>query len=397
MERENALRQLRDMRDEIVEIYAGLDRCKTLQGEVEKRMTEKKNPAPYAFSAMPEHTADALRAKFLAENRQRMLNSHVFERTVHLVQAVFLAVVTVMFALDCLLVRNFFVDVRFLLDQVPDFTAGDPSVFFLVAVHAALSALSVVWSAGNLKGKKRKVLLLTAATVVLGLIYLAWMLLCSAFMYPVLIIGSALLVAGILAAERAVRKKKAENPVLTAEQERAVEVARQNDAAATEENAKNRAEAERVWKEHCSIREKELDGEMEELRREFAEIRKEIDGRAERLQSMDILAENDKNLQTIEMLIHFLETRRADSVKEALQEYDKLMANRQLMELEQKKLKAELLQAEQAHADRVRQAEEERRHHAEMEYYAKDNAASRKKISDQLDYLGTMLYYDVRY
>ena len=68
---------------------------------------------------------------------------------------------------------------------------------------------------------------------------------------------------------------------------------------------------------------------------------------------MDCLCEEDKNLQTVELLIRFINIRRADSIKEALQEYDKLLANRQLLEIEKQKLQAELQRTASEHADRM--------------------------------------------
>ena len=92
-----------------------------------------------------------------------------------------------------------------------------------------------------------------------------------------------------------------------------------------------------------------------------------------------------------------METRRADSVKEALQEYDKLMANRQLLELEKQKLEAELRRAAEARADRQQWQAEERRYREEMEYLARDSARSRAQMVDQLNSIGNMLYYDLHF
>lgn len=112
---------------------------------------------------------------------------------------------------------------------------------------------------------------------------------------------------------------------------------------------------------------------------------------------MDALCEEDKNLQTVELLIRLMETRRADSVKEALQEYDKLMANRQLLEIEKQKLEAQLRRAAEERADRQQQLAETRRHQEEMEYLARDSARSRAQMVDQLNSIGNILYYDLHF
>lgn len=114
----------------------------------------------------------------------------------------------------------------------------------------------------------------------------------------------------------------------------------------------------------------------------------------DRLSAMDALCEDDKNLQIVDMLIRFIETRRADSIKEALQEYDKLMANQQLLEIEKKKLEAELIRINQEKASQEKMLEEQRRHQSEMEYWARDNARNREKQLRELQHIGTMIYYD---
>lgn len=108
---------------------------------------------------------------------------------------------------------------------------------------------------------------------------------------------------------------------------------------------------------------------------------------------MDCLCEEDKNLQTVELLIRFINTRLADSIKEALQEYDKLMANRQLLEIEKQKLQ----RTASEHADRMQQLEAQKRHQSELEYLARDSARSRAQIVDQLNSIGNIIYYDLRF
>lgn len=112
---------------------------------------------------------------------------------------------------------------------------------------------------------------------------------------------------------------------------------------------------------------------------------------------MDYLCEDDKNLQTIDMLIRFIETRRADSIKEALQEYDKLLVNKQMLELEKQKVEAELKRAALEHDDRIKKMEADERHNFEMRCIAADNARARENIARQLDSIGNTIYYDLRY
>lgn len=114
-----------------------------------------------------------------------------------------------------------------------------------------------------------------------------------------------------------------------------------------------------------------------------------------KLGEMDALCEDDKNLQVVDMLIRFIRTRRADSIKEALQEYDKLKVNQQMLEIEKQKLAAEIQRTAQEHADRMQKLEEEKKHQAEMEYLARDSARSRAEEVRQLENISHMIYYNL--
>ena len=94
----------------------------------------------------------------------------------------------------------------------------------------------------------------------------------------------------------------------------------------------------------------------------------------ENLEKMDALCEEDKQLQIVEFLIRFINTRRADTIKEALQEYDKLMINQQMLEIERQKLAAELQRISQERDAQKKQLEQQIRHQTEMEYLARDSA-----------------------
>lgn len=121
-----------------------------------------------------------------------------------------------------------------------------------------------------------------------------------------------------------------------------------------EKNAETRARVHAEWEKNLKIRNSEIDSELCALKEEYSAHRKDLDVHFAALKQMDYLCEDDKNLQTIDMLIRFIETRRADSIKEALQEYDKLLVNRQMLELEKQKVEAELKRAALEHDDRIK-------------------------------------------
>ena len=73
------------------------------------------------------------------------------------------------------------------------------------------------------------------------------------------------------------------------------------------------------------------------------------------------------------------------------------MANRQLLEIEKQKLQAELQRTASEHADRMQQLVAQKRHQSELEYLARDSARSRAQIVDQLNSIGNIIYYDLRF
>ena len=167
------------------------------------------------------------------------------------------------------------------------------------------------------------------------------------------------------------------------------------DEKAREENRQSRAEAKKQWEADRARRLPEIDREIQKNVREFKTRRQRIDEHMKKLGEMDALCEDDKNLQVVDMLIRFIRTRRADSIKEALQEYDKLKVNQQMLEIEKQKLAAEIQRTAQEHADRMQKLEEEKKHQAEMEYLARDSARSRTEEVRQLENISHMIYYNL--
>lgn len=80
-------------------------------------------------------------------------------------------------------------------------------------------------------------------------------------------------------------------------------------------------------------------------------------------------------------LLYFIETHRADSIKEALHEYDNMLQNKKMLELEAMKLQLEITKAEKENADRQHQLDMQRRHQLEMEAQAARTAASQASIA----------------
>lgn len=94
-----------------------------------------------------------------------------------------------------------------------------------------------------------------------------------------------------------------------------------------------------------------------------------------------VLGENEKSPEIIDLLISFIESRRADNIKEALHEYDKMEQNKKLLEIEAIKANIEIERAKKENADRQREMEMNRRHQIEMEAQIRRNADLQSQIA----------------
>lgn len=101
----------------------------------------------------------------------------------------------------------------------------------------------------------------------------------------------------------------------------------------------------------------------------------------EKAEASDVLGVNEKSPEVIDWLIHFIESRRADSIKEALHEYDAMKQNQKLLEIEAMKVQVEIEKAKKENADRQREMEMNRRHQIEMEAQARRNAEMQSQIA----------------
>lgn len=399
-DRETALRQLQEIRREILEIHGELEICQAIQKQVEELQNEKEKPAVPSVPLKPENTADALKQSFERQNRERLHKSNMPKILMKVIGVSIQAITAVLLALDVFWYKGLFIPAE-AVTALNSEDSANGAVLFAVHLLAAFAAVSVplFWDFFRRRaGTVRKTVFGTVAVFFL----LAYAIACQevgTFAYLILLLcGAALaLAAGGTAGLIQKIKMKSSKSALSSTQKAKVAEAAAADECAKSENARLLAETQSRMDEEHRLRISEIDREIREKAQQFDEARQRLNRHMEQLDAMDALCDDDKTLQIVDLLIRFIQTRRADSVKEALQEYDKLMANRQLLEIEKQKLAAELQRASQEHADRMKQLEEQRRHQSEMEYLAWDSAQSRAKIAGQLDHLGAMIYYDLHY
>ena len=414
MSRETALKELKDIRQEIVGIHEAYDECQYYGKKVQNLKNEKENPTGPNFSLKPENTAEQLKNFFLAENQKHFETDYPGVLAIKIIHAIIQVLILAFMALDG------YSDLGVIANN-PDNTLSLVVFHFLVvAVIVALFfahesiIFDFVLGSGGLR-----IFLCISAAILLLLFDFAAFILTNGWLYAILTVAcvaAALIAIGVISV---VNRLKAKNPPLTRSQKKEYDIACQKDELARKENAVIRADAKTEWDKKRAARLPELEREMADNADRFNDAMKKAKIHLDRLSAMDALCEDDKNLQIVDMLIRFIETRRADSIKEALQEYDKLMANQQLLEIEKKKLEAELTRINQEKASQEKMLEEQRRHQADMEYWARhnasilseqsraqqqhqsemaywarDNAKMRKEQLHELERMNNMLYYD---
>ena len=397
MDRETALQQLQDIRQEILLIHAEMEKCQTLQKQVEALQKEKDHPTQPTVSLKPENTGAKLKQSFEQQNREQIRGSNLPQTLQKVVGIAAQVIVAVLLALDIFGQKGLIISQE-ALQTLNAEGSSNGTIYFVVHLLLALAAILLPLSFSGNRPTKRKIIPCVLAAVLL----FAYAIMSKGVMtytyLILLLVGVALsLATGGIARQVQAGKLKASETTLTPAQQKQVDQALAADERAKAENVRRTAEAKKHWEEERQRRLPEIDREIREKVQQFGEARQQVSLHMEKLDAMDALCEDDKTLQIVDLLIRFIQTRRADSIKEALQEYDKLMANRQLLEIEKQKLQAELQRTAQEHADRMQQLEAQKRHQSEMEYLAWDSAQSRAKMAGQLDHLGAMIYYDWKY
>ena len=394
MERETALRQLRDMREEILTIYAETERCAKIQKRAEALQNEKEHPAQPKVSLKPENTAERLRQNLLTQNRAKSEKSRAGEGIVKGIHVLLQILICALLALDLFGGKGIVIkaDTMAVLTQF-----GSSNTSLLFAVQALASLMCVLAMTARKFFSNRRVVM--GGLLGLSALFYFYMMgvMVGAWTYVILTAVCAALPPIALWIVNSANRKKRQNPTLTAAQKKQVQEAAQADEAAKKANAQARAEAQKKAEAEHERRLPQIDRELRDCVQEFEQARGRVGEHMARLNAMDCLCEEDKTLQIVELLIRFIETRRADSIKEALREYDKLVANQKLLEIEKQKLQAELQRTASEHADRMQKLEAEKRHQSEMEYLARDNARQRAQIVSQLDNIGNIIYYDLHF
>ncbi len=336
-----------------------------------------------------------MKESFIKFNRERIINSSAAITILKLVNVSVLLLVSVILALDIFLNKGFLISGS-QLAALKEFDEIAPAAYFVVQllISFAIAVLPFAWDF-FLDAETKTQVILSIIELFSLYCYIYQSFICGSWIYPILLAGNILLMLVLLAVVTVVRKIKVKSTPMTSKQKKQYNEACHADEIAKSENRETREKAQSEWEAGLQQHLQNVQSEIIENIELFNQKKEQIDIHMANLNSMDALCDDDKSLKIVDLLIGFIETHRTDSVKEALLEYDKLMSNQQLLEIEKQRLEAELKRAEQEHSDRMQKLEAERRHQFEMECIARDSAQNRAKAVKELNNIGAMIYYDL--
>ena len=180
--------------------------------------------------------------------------------------------------------------------------------------------------------------------------------------------------------------------------------------------------AKKEWEEHGKEEFlKETEKEIKRYQNEIVSTSKKIITCNEKIDSMDILGRDEKQIKIIDMLIYFIESHRADNIKEALHEYDDAITRQELIRLEQEKnamiqqhnnemqrlaeesarIQERMLNEQREHNAQMQTAQQieairQREYESQMKRIAEDNASSRARLAENASYIANQMALNAR-
>ncbi len=385
MSREDDLKTLRDFKDEIVEIYELKDKCEKLDAECRELHEAVTNPKTPVFNRKAENAQSKLKAEFDKQWSEKCKSAKGLRLILMIINTAVVSVLSVILSVDFIFDTAVLINTKAAGTKYAENLADSPSErAILVAAQLIFAAIftAVPWlvtkSRKTGKIKTSKIILFA----VLGIIaLLPCVTYCIALKYAgcmwalIIPLCTAVLSSVLYYILKGFAAKSADRPVYSAKQKAELAAAAQKDAEVKRDNDRRQTEIFYEYTKNLPTvtqRNKQLlEEKTKELHRNAAALKQHI----QNYKDFDRLSENDKNLQTVDYLIYFMETHRADSVKEALQEYDKAVAANQMQMLEQQRI---ALQQQQI-ALHKQQMEMQQQHNRNMEY-ALQQAARQAEI-----------------
>ncbi len=368
MSREEALSNLQEMKETIEELFYETERANGLADQLESMNEEYKNPKPFVFKGKDDNTAEALKKSLLAKNSEKISKSRLFEKL-----WILLWILIYLGFTACIFLPVFGVD-TYITDKAVSLTKdNNMSLVILAICHIAIGLFLMIPTISNYWSRKNYsesfitqyvdffsedggVIIVLVVAVIAEYYFLDFLGQIKLLVfYPILAIGMRfpLFIYSI------VRKFRVKKPNLTVSQRSQVNAAKDVDEVTKLENKRAEKEALAQYEIKVEARRKQILEDYDPTLEEAKEAKERANELLEKLDSMDILAEEEKTVPIIEILMNLIRTHRADDIKEALHEYDKIKVNEQLLAIENEKLAVMRKKAEQERADRKKHYEQQ--------------------------------------
>lgn len=378
MSKESDLAVLRDMKQKIISIYGLLDRCNDAQNEYARLQAEKEISTRPALSLPKPNNRITLEKSFADIWYSNHIDNDRTKVFCVLFGVVLMLVYVALLTLDAFrgigLVSDF--------ETINQSQAADKDIIlisqfcFRLILPILLSVLSaVIFISGRVK-----------AIVILSIITANYLIFVAAMdqtvallpLIPfVLTLACGIIIPGI-------RKARAKHPSFSVKQKKELAEAEQQDNRIIEDNKLKNEQADREWAAKRASRLPEIDAEQKKLLQQLIQMRDQLVEANTELENMEGLGQDEKQLDVIDSLIYFLETYRADSIKEALHEYDKMLTNQQLLELQKQRNELEERRIANETADRMKQLQLLQQQEAARAIEARDSATERQQMIDTL-------------
>lgn len=152
------------------------------------------------------------------------------------------------------------------------------------------------------------------------------------------LVGVAVVTTLCAVVSRPILRARSRRPGYSASQKEALAQAEERDRLNGQKNREDEAAARAEYEKNLPAVVADTKEKLREKTEELHNCAFQLKEHLLNFRSMNQLSDNDKSLQTIDCLIYFIETHRADSIKEALREYDKAVAANQLAALESERV-----------------------------------------------------------
>ena len=377
MSRENDIKALKQLKNDMLEAdaFAELakeewDKCKEIQREIEN--------AKFVFKPLPTNNEETARAGFKKAWKEFFSNTGKFK-------AVFLGLYSLaMLVFAIMLFIGAYKNNGFIFSSPHQW--GETSTRILTGIiAAAFPIIAAIFPWVHIVSSDERGAFLKAMLISLGVSAVLFAVVCdwtNSMHLLVIILGASLtavLFCFVIQLIFFIISKLP--PVYTAKQKAALAEGIQNDMANTELNKVNEVKEREEWEIWWAQRKPELkEMALDHLSRGDTAMEK-AKAHLASAEAADVLGTDEKSPETIDWLIHFIESRRADNIKEALHEYDTMEQNKKLLEIEAIKASIEIEKAKKENADRQYEIEMNRRHQIEMEAQARRNADMQAQIA----------------